>query len=140
MTEESATFDPLEALRRHRAALARRDFDAALAVYGPDAVFDTALVGGVVFEGRDAVRSFFEDWISPYEEHEQRAEDVKNFGNGVTFGVVAQHARPTGSSAAVEVRFASVLTWADGLIERATFYSDIDEARAAAERLAAERE
>jgi hypothetical protein len=32
-----------------------------------------------------------------------------------------------------------VLTWLDGAIERATNYFDIDEARAAAERLAEER-
>jgi hypothetical protein len=32
-----------------------------------------------------------------------------------------------------------VVTWIDGLIERTTNYFDIDEARAAAERLAEER-
>jgi len=32
-----------------------------------------------------------------------------------------------------------VTTWAHGLIERATYYADIDEARAAAERLGQER-
>jgi len=32
-----------------------------------------------------------------------------------------------------------VVTWADGLIERTTFYADVNQARAAAERLAEER-
>jgi hypothetical protein len=37
------------------------------------------------------------------------------------------------------VRFPSVTTWTEGLIERQTDYMDIAEARAAAERLAQER-
>jgi hypothetical protein len=37
------------------------------------------------------------------------------------------------------MRFAAVTTWVDGLIERNTNYTDIDEARAGAERLAEER-
>jgi len=36
------------------------------------------------------------------------------------------------------MRFAAITTWVDGLIKRSTFYTDIDEARAAAERLAEE--
>ena len=39
----------------------------------------------------------------------------------------------------VEFRDARVMIWADGLIERTTAFLDIDEARAAAERLARER-
>jgi hypothetical protein len=35
--------------------------------------------------------------------------------------------------------YAPVAIWAEGLIERVTMYSDIDEARVAAERLAGER-
>jgi hypothetical protein len=38
------------------------------------------------------------------------------------------------------MRFAGVGEWADGLMQRGTNYLDIDEALAAAERLAAERE
>ena len=44
--------------------------------------------------------------------------------------------RPVGSSGYVQLRYASVSEWVDGLIVRATFYLDIDEARVAAERLA----
>jgi len=47
--------------------------------------------------------------------------------------------RLAGSSGSVELRYAGVSTWADGLIERVTTYLDINEARAAAERLAEER-
>jgi hypothetical protein len=38
------------------------------------------------------------------------------------------------------MRYAVVATWVDGMIERFTTYTNIDEGRAAAERLAEERE
>ena len=49
-----------------------------------------------------------------------------------------QHGRPSGSDGFVRFRYAAVSTWADGLIALQTNYTDIDEARAAAERLAQE--
>jgi ketosteroid isomerase-like protein len=60
-------------------------------------------------------------------------------GNSVTFHLTLHRARPKGSSGFVEQRIATVLIWRDGLIVRSTTYIDIDQARAAAERLARER-
>ena len=139
MTEESTTSDLLEALQRQRTALGRRDLDAVSATYTPDAVIDASPLGALVFEGRGAIRGFWEDWLGPYEQYELEGEDFGDFGNGVTFGVVVSRGRPIDSSGWVETRFASVVTWVGALIERTTFYTDIDEARAAAERLAQER-
>ena len=51
----------------------------------------------------------------------------------------AQRGRLPGSTGWVQTRIADVVTWAGGLIERQTAYTDVDEARAAAERLAQER-
>jgi hypothetical protein len=82
---------------------------------------------------------FFEDWIAAYEEFEIDAEEILGLGNGVTFAVFNQRGRPVGSSGEVRVRSASVTVWAEGLVERVTNYPDIDEARAAAERLAESR-
>ena len=45
-----------------------------------------------------------------------------------------------GSDAYVEARTAWVSLWEEGQIVRATTYTDVDEGRAAAERLAEERE
>jgi hypothetical protein len=59
-------------------------------------------------------------------------------GGGATFSVVVQRGRPRNSTVFVERRVAAVAVWADGLIERLTTYTDIDEARAAAKRLAEE--
>jgi ketosteroid isomerase-like protein len=59
-------------------------------------------------------------------------------GNGVAFAVWLQRGRPGGTSGEVEQRDAAVLLYEDGEIARLTNYSDIDEARAAAERLGEE--
>ena len=81
-----------------------------------------------------------EDWLGAYEEeHEFEAEETLDLGNGVGFRVLIQKGRPVGSSGEVELRYAAVSVWEDGMIARVTNYTDIDEARAAAERLAEER-
>jgi ketosteroid isomerase-like protein len=60
-------------------------------------------------------------------------------GDGIGIAVVAQAGHPGDSTGWVTQRYAAVATIAAGLIERQTNYADIDEARAAAERLAGER-
>jgi hypothetical protein len=68
-------------------------------------------------------------------------EEIVDLGNGVVFAVFSQHARLAGSTAEVRLRQPAVAIWADDLAVRLTMYpeSDIDEARATAERLAQER-
>src|ERR1700732_2569954 len=96
-------------------------------------------LGMGVFEGQAAARGFIEDWWGSYEEYEFEAEETLDLGNGVGFRVLIQKGRPVGSSGEVELRYAAVSVWEDGKIVAITNYNDIDEARAAAERLAAER-
>ena len=92
-----------------------------------------------IFEGQAAVRGFFEDWSSSYSDIEWEAEEIRDLGNGVAFAVILQKGRVAGSSGSVQLRYGAVTEWVDGLIVRNTTYTDIDEARAAAERLAEER-
>src|SRR5262249_44465350 len=107
--------------------------------FTPDAVFDTSPLGLGVFEGREAIRRLFEDWEAAYEDYEFEFEEGRDLGNGVTFAVVVRRARPRGGTGWVPFRSGIVSIWFDGLVERATNYADIDEARIAAERLAQER-
>jgi ketosteroid isomerase-like protein len=139
MAKKSATPDLEETTRRSAEAFDRRDFDAAVAVFMPDAVWDASPVGLGVFEGRDAIRGLFEDLRGPYEDYEQVIEEFRDLGNGVTFGAFHQRGRLPGSSGSVEVRYAAIFFWKNGLVERSTAYTDIDGARADAERLADER-
>jgi hypothetical protein len=67
------------------------------------------------------------------------AEELRDLGNGVTFAVILQKARVVGSRASAQLRYAAVAEWRDSLIVHNTTYTDIDEARAFAERLVQER-
>src|SRR5205085_2219723 len=84
------------------------------------------------------IRSFLEDWFGTYEELEFGPEEVRDLGNGVMFAVVVQNGRPAGSGGHLRQREGWAFIWVRGLIARLTI-SEVDEARAAAERPAGER-
>jgi ketosteroid isomerase-like protein len=141
MSEESTTPDLVELTRHAITSAVHGDLDAAMSVYGPGSVFDTSGMGiSLTYEGVAAIREVFEDWTNTYEDLDVEIQEILDLGGGVTLAVIVQNGRLAGSSGHVQMRFASVAEWAQGLIVRATHYLDIDEARAAAERLAEERE
>jgi ketosteroid isomerase-like protein len=137
MSEESTTPDLVERVRGLVGALDRCDVDTVVSFQAPDAVAEAA-VGR--FEGVAAIRGFIEDWLANYEEFAATLEEVRDLGNGVTFSVIRQQGRLVGSSGHVQLWHAMVNVWVDGVIARTITGPDIDEARAAAERLAEERE
>ena len=139
MPEKSTTPDMLATTRRSNDAIIRRDFDAVIAIFWPDAALDTSPVGMGVFEGREAIRGFYEDWFGSYEDFEQVIEEARDLGSHVGLAVYLQRGRPAGSSGFVELRYAGIGIWRDGLVERFTLYTDIDEARVDAERFAQQR-
>lgn len=118
MPEEPARVDREAALRRSVDAFVRRDFEAVLSLYLPDAAWDTSPTGGPVFEGREALRSLFEEWTGPYAEIEQELQEFRDLGSGVTFGVIAQRARLTGSDGWIAFPYAGLAVW-DGAASRA---------------------
>ena len=107
MPEKSTTPDLKEAFRRANAAVQVRDFDGGLAAYRTDAVWDASMTGVRVFQGREAIRGFFEDWVGAYEDFEQVTEEFRDLGNGMTLVVLLQRARLNGSTAWV----ASAMRW-----------------------------
>jgi ketosteroid isomerase-like protein len=136
---EASTARGKELLQRQIDAVHRRDFDTAVAVYAPDAVWDTSALGVGVFEGHNATRGFYEDWIAAYADFRAELEEFRDLGNTVSFAVIVHQARLDGSSGIVEFRYAVVRAWADDLVQRDIVYTDIDKGRADAERLAEER-
>ena len=139
MTEESATPDLAERVERMVEAFNAGNFDLTASFYAPDALFYPRAAVGVL-EGRDAIRSFFEDWRSMYEEFTWEVKEFCDLSNGVTFSVISQRGRLADTVAWVpEERSALVVTWADGPIEKETNFTDPSEARATAERLVQER-
>jgi ketosteroid isomerase-like protein len=139
MPEESTTPDLVDLTHRSFELGTRRDFDALVGLWHPDYVWDLSPMGLGVYEGRAAIRAFFEDWLASYDEFEAELEEIHELGNGVVLAVVSQNARPVGSSGHVHFRYAAVGVWDAGLVVLTTNYFDIDAARAAAERLAEER-
>jgi len=65
----------VELQKRLTAAANRRDLDAMMAFYEPDAVYDMSPFGMGVFERQAAARGFIEDWWGPYEEFESEAKE-----------------------------------------------------------------
>ncbi len=139
MAEESTTSDLVELTGRALEAGDRLDFDAMLSFWGPDPVWDMSPIGLGVYEGAAAIRGFFEDWIATYEDWKTEPVEILDLGGGVVFVLLLQDARLVGSRRHVSLRYASVVVWENAMVLRTTNYSDIDEARAAAQRLAEER-
>ena len=137
--EESTTPDLEELIRGSVEAVNERDYDRAMTIFASGVVWDTSPIGLGAYEGREAVRAFFEDWIGTFEEWEVELEEFCDLGNGVVFYVQVHSGRPAGGTGFLELRHGYTATWADGLIEAVVVQADIDEARAAAERLAQER-
>jgi ketosteroid isomerase-like protein len=140
MSAESTTPDLAELTRGFFEAADRRDLDAVMSFFAPDAAWETVSLG-TCFEGVAAIRSFFEDWTGAYEEFEMEVEEALDLGNGVVFVVTRIAARPAGSTgSALRRRRPLAFIWVEGLLARVTAYADsVGEGRAAAERLAESR-
>jgi ketosteroid isomerase-like protein len=135
MSEEFTTPDPVELVRKQLEALDRGDLDGVMSSVAEDVVLDGR---ADYFEGRAAIRGFLDDWFRAYEELGFELEEVSHLGGGVVFAVVIQDGRPVGSDGRIRQREGWVYLCVGGSIARLTT-SDVDQARAAAERLAQER-
>ena len=141
MAEESTTPDLVEVIRGMFEAGDRRALDTVMSVFDPDVVLDLSHgIGLGSFRGHAAVREFVADWWASYEEFENKPEEIIDLDNGVVLSINHQLARPVGVSGQVKRTDAYVFLFEGGACVRWTAYPDIDEGRAAAERLAEERE
>jgi ketosteroid isomerase-like protein len=141
MSEEHATTDLVERTRLMFEAADRADWDAALRFVAPKAIWEANPLGlpRTSFDGAAAMRIFLEEWTSPYEDWGLDVEEIVDLGDGVTLAVFVQRGHLAGSSGEVRMRLAAVTKWVEHLIEWIRMYPDVDEARAAGERLAEER-
>ena len=129
----------MERTRSLWAAASRRDYDAIMGFFGPEPVWETTLV---TLDGSEAIHERLEEWYGAFDELEFELEEILELGNGVTLTVVNQRARPAGSSSSgghIERQEAYVGVWDDCRLIRSKTFLDVDEARAAAERLALTR-
>jgi uncharacterized protein len=138
MTEESATPAPVELVRSLFVAAQRKDLDAITGLLRHDAVFES-LALRLRLEGAAAIRGFLEELIGTYDEYDVEINEVGELAPGIVFAASRSEARLPGSAAVIRQRTAWVFVFVHALIGRATGYLDVDEGRAAAERLAEER-
>ena len=138
MAEESTTPDLVERVRAIFEVLNQLDWDAAPPSLRPGCLL-----------GRDGDPGHHLRWpprdarplAGLADLHEDLAfelQELVDVGNGVVLTVIVAHGHPVGSSGYVESHEAWVFEGADGMIVRVQTYRDIDEACAAAERLAEE--
>jgi ketosteroid isomerase-like protein len=139
MSEECTTPDLVELVHAFVEPAHRRDFNAAESFFARDAVWDLSPMGIGTFEGRVAIRRFLEDWFSSYEDLEIELQEMVDLGSGVVFVVNLLKGRLVGSTGETQMPQAWVQVWIAGKLVRQMSYLNIDEARAAAERLAKER-
>jgi ketosteroid isomerase-like protein len=135
MREESTTLDLVRLARQGYEAMSRGDVDAVMSLFAAEAVYDGSAAGIGTFESAEAVRGFVEDWRRSWEDYRYEEEELLDLGHGVVLSVVRESGRLVGGKGHVEQRAAHVTTWTNGKIERFTHYPDLDEGRAAAERL-----
>ena len=140
MSEKSATRDPVELTRRFYETMDRDwDFDALAGFFASDAVWDLSGSHLGVYEGVAAIGDFLVSYWATWEDHHHEIEEILDFGHGVLSVGIWEDGCPRGSDRRVQARHLQVFEWVQGEIVRITGYPDIDEARAAAERLAEER-
>ncbi len=94
-------------------------------------------MGLEALKGHAAIRQGWVDALNAYEAFNLSEEGRTDLGNGVILTVLVVRGLSGGGE--LHMRYAQVNQWRDGLIARETLYTDIDEARAAAERLAESR-
>jgi ketosteroid isomerase-like protein len=135
MSEESTTPDLVECVRIMFEAAEREDFDAVLDFYVPQAAWRGTVDDA---EGVPAIRKLWVSYFSAFEELRLILDDVVDFGKGVILAA-QRHVGRLAGGAALDERRAFVYVFVDGRVVWVRDYTDVDEARAAAERLAEER-
>jgi uncharacterized protein len=117
-------------------AFARADWEAATSPLDADIEWDTTTMTGhwpeaAVVHGRDAVLSFFRNFLGTWESYAAEFEEYIDAGDHV-IALIHDRGRGKASGAAVERRFAQLWTVRDGKVVRFRAFATVDEALRAA--------
>src|SRR4051794_1074163 len=121
-----------EIVRANSEAFSRRDVEAMMELFAPDAVVrDRRAVGWGDFLGRDAIRAYYEGLFDNVEEIDEDLAVVSDAGD-VVVGSCHTTARLAGQPEAAIVTFdyALKVTLEDGLIKALDIYEDAAAAKA----------
>jgi ketosteroid isomerase-like protein len=131
--------DLRELTRTAFAAWNDRRFDEVLRFFHEDAVWDMTpfgLAGVTEYHGHAGLKRFFEEWLEVFPDSSIEVEQVE-VREPWTLAVVAQQVSGGTSHTPVPFRYGGVGRWRDGRLELVRNHPDLDEARAAFDRLAA---
>jgi hypothetical protein len=107
------------------------------AILAPDCTWHGALGS---FNGSAEIIAFVKEYWAMWRDHQHPVEEILDLGGGMMFWIIRENGRTKSSDAYVENRDAWVTAiGSDGRFVRSTIYKGLDEARAVAERRAAER-
>lgn len=137
ISEESTTPASAELTRRLFETANAPDFNAMLRFFGSESIWDVEPWGLGTHAGPAAIRRFIEGWIGSFDAYQVVVEEMLDLGNGVVLAVATQYGHSAHVRGELRRRYAPVFIWADSVVVRVTHYHDIDQARAAAKRLAA---
>jgi ketosteroid isomerase-like protein len=119
----------LETLRSVYQAVSAGDWDAAFRDAHPDFELTTPELSPMAgtYRGEAAVRSFFDDLWSAFDEVDNKVEEVIDLGDRALFFLVVL-LRPKDSQARVELRVAHIWTMQDGQIKACRVFTDREQA------------
>jgi ketosteroid isomerase-like protein len=126
-------------------AVARGDRATVLRLYSPEVEWDTSrgslgeLLGGTIYRGHEGLRTLFHHIQEPWEEYEDKVEELIDAGGDNVIVVVTTRGRGRASGVEVEQRQAAVWAIRNRKVARVVWFSTRDEALAAASREAASR-
>jgi hypothetical protein len=96
-----------------------------------------SLINAGTYWGPDGLLQWLEQWNEAWDEFQLSIEELEPVGERHVLAVIRQSGRGRGSGVEIEGQVAHVYEFEDGICTRFHLYADEDEARAAADRLAA---
>jgi ketosteroid isomerase-like protein len=113
-TPQAMSQENVEVVRQVFEAVARRDSESVLALYGPDVEWDVSggpvgdLVGDTVFRGHGGLRDWSRQWYSAWESIDEHCEELIDAGEHV---VSVVSLRATGRASGAEVEWSRSAVW-----------------------------
>ena len=105
-------------------------------LFAPDYVWDMSNFEGWPgqrkFTGLDGFYEFFAQWTEPYSEYDQEIQRLEDAGGDRVVAIIRQRARLRESDSWVDLHFALLYTFSEGLIQRTQVYAPPEEALEAA--------
>jgi ketosteroid isomerase-like protein len=119
--------------RAYEGFIATQEFNAEL--IHPEFVWDMSTFRGwperQTYAGVEGAREFMDNWLETWDDWELELEELRDAGDSVV-GVIRQRGRSRATGLPVDMHFAQVWTYRDGLQIRMRMYASPEEALRAA--------